>query len=491
MPRIRPDLHPRLRRRSVPTWWRDAKFGIFIHWTPASVPAFAPVDSEIGPLMAAGRPDALAHSPYTEWYENSLRFPDSPVARWHRSHYGNRPYADFVDDWESALESWDPQDWAARFAAAGARYVVLVSKHHDGWCLWPTEVPNPRRPGWHCRRDVVGELGEAVRAEGMRYGLYYSGGLDWTFDERPLSTFADMMASVPGGDYPAYAEAHVGELVRRYRPDVLWNDIVWPGGLGHLRRVLHRYYEAVPDGVINDRWMPTNAAWRVLDTRVGRQVADWGAARSARTEKGIVPPRPPHFDVRTPEYTVFDTIRREPWECVRGIDHSFGYNRTSTDQHHLGRAELLTLLADIASKGGNLLLNVGPRGEDAQIPELQRQRLDWLAEWRAGNGEGLADTRPWIRWGGDLPEGGQVRFVARGRDVIAACTPDGEGLLAESVTIPGVRTTATTRVGRADGSERAWRVMDGMVVVDLPTEDRQGVLITLGDVVAMEDRGSA
>src|SRR5215510_12618262 len=152
-----------LRRRAVPAWWRDAKLGIFIHWTPASVPAFAPVDLEIGALLANGAPDAMAWSPYTEWYENSLRFPNSPAAEHHRSTYGARPYESFAADYEAALDGWRPDEWARAFRAAGARYVVLVSKHHDGYCLWPSRVANPRRPGWCCPRDVVGELAAAVR----------------------------------------------------------------------------------------------------------------------------------------------------------------------------------------------------------------------------------------------------------------------------------------------------------------------------------------
>jgi alpha-L-fucosidase len=208
----------RLRRHRVPAWWSDAKLGIFVHWTPASVPGFAPVDVDIGALVQSGRRDALAFSPYAEWYENSLRFPDSPVARHHREAYSDRPYTQFAADWQAGLEEWDPQAWAARFAATGARYVVFVTKHMDGYCLWPTGVRNPRRAGWNCSRDVVGELGEAVRGAGMRFGLYYSGGLDSTFNDRPIGSVSDMLDAIPRGDYPAYAEAQVRELIARYRP---------------------------------------------------------------------------------------------------------------------------------------------------------------------------------------------------------------------------------------------------------------------------------
>ena len=139
-----------LRAHRVPAWWLDAKLGIFVHWTPASVPAFAPVDVDITELVQSGRRDALGWSPYAEWYENSLKFPGSPAAQHHREVYGNRPYTEFAADWEAGLEQWDPHAWAARFAATGARYVVFVTKHMDGYCMWPTGVANPHRPGWNC-----------------------------------------------------------------------------------------------------------------------------------------------------------------------------------------------------------------------------------------------------------------------------------------------------------------------------------------------------
>ncbi|HTO00809.1 MAG TPA: alpha-L-fucosidase, partial [Microthrixaceae bacterium] len=190
----RRELASQLRRHRVPTWWSDAKLGIFIHWTPASVAGWAPRDTEVSELFSSGDSDALSEMPYTEWYQNSLKFPDSSVSRYHREAYGSVPYSTFAEHFETGLENWDPAEWAARFRSSGARYVVLVSKHHDGYCLWPSSVPNPHRPGWFSKRDIVGELAEAVRAEGLRFGLYYSGGLDWTFDDRPIGTVADAVA---------------------------------------------------------------------------------------------------------------------------------------------------------------------------------------------------------------------------------------------------------------------------------------------------------
>ena len=87
--------------------------------------------------------------------------------------------------------------------------MVLVAKHHDGYCLWPTDVVNPNRAGFHSNRDVVGEMADAVRKHKMRFGVYYSGGLDWTFNEHPIGSFSDLLAAQPGEGYAAYAEAQV------------------------------------------------------------------------------------------------------------------------------------------------------------------------------------------------------------------------------------------------------------------------------------------
>jgi alpha-L-fucosidase len=399
-----------VRAHEVPRWWRDAKLGIFVHWTPASVPGFAPTTAEIGDLLASRDPEAMAHSPYTEWYENSIRFPGSSAAEHHEQVHGDAPYRDFARTWESALATWDPDDWAARFAATGARYVVLVTKHHDGYCLWPSDVTNPQVPGFQSARDVVGELADAVRAHDMRFGIYYSGGLDWTFNDHAIGTFADLLAAQPRGDYPAYAAAHVRELVARYHPSVLWNDISWPESASRLATLLGDYYAAVPEGVINDRFMCWSPTWALGKTRLAHGLIDRIVARNARNDKGLVPPKPKFYDVRTPEYTTFDDVQRTPWECVRGMDHSFGYNRMSTEADFITRADLLWSFVDIVAKGGNLLLNVGPRGEDATIPDEQLRRLEWLGELTGEHGDALFGTQP-------VPTGSEGEAGANDGDV--------------------------------------------------------------------------
>ena len=470
-----------LRRHRVPSWWSDAKLGIFVHWTPASVPAFAPVDADIGELLQSSRSDALAWSPYAEWYENSLRFPDSPAAQHHREVYGTRPYAQFAADWEAALEQWDPHAWAARFAATGARYVVFVAKHSDGYCLWPTAVANPQRPGWHCRRDVVGEMAEAVRAAGMRFGLYYCGGFDWTFNTRPIGSMADVLAAIPRGNYPAYAEAQVRELISRYQPSVLWNDVAWPAPARQLWPLLEWYYQQVPDGIVNDRWVPWHPLLGATRFALVRRAIDALSRRQAKRDGGLVPPLPPHFDYRTPEYVTFQDVPQHPWECVRGMDKSFGYNACSRPEHFIAHDELLWLLTDIVAKGGNLLLNVGPRGVDASIPDEQLTRLDWLAQWVGPNRDALFGTRPWMYPGSTTAEGNSVRYTAR-EETVFAILANASG----SATLTEVRSTATTRVMTMGGESLSWRDIGHGLVIDLPQSDSgpEPVVIALHHVRA-------
>ncbi|MGW1842039.1 alpha-L-fucosidase [Streptomyces sp. NPDC001966] len=364
------------------SWWSRAGLGIFVHWTPASVPGWAPPYVPADELPLAARRAPLGWTPYAEWYENALRFPGSPVAAHHRATYGSRPYAAFGGDFNDALANWDPTAWARDFRAAGARYAVLVAKHHDGFCLWPSEVANPHRAGWRTARDAVGEFAEAVRAEGLRFGVHYSGGLDRTFDDRPIRTGADTVAAVPRGSYPAYAGAQLRELIRRYRPDILWNDIAWPGSPTDVRRLIEYYRFAVPHGVVNDRLRPRAPLWRTLSIPGAKALYDGRQRRTAARGEGPVPHRPPYHDFRTPR-----SARRtgpDPYAITRGIGHGLGYNRNSPPEAYLGRETLESLVRETAAGGGNLLLGVGPRGEDAKVPAAQRLRLDWLAELTRG-----------------------------------------------------------------------------------------------------------
>ena len=471
-----------LRTHAVPDWYHDAKLGIFIHWSVSSVPAFAPR----GDLMDVFTGGGQAASPYAEWYWNSLKLEGSAVQRHHREVYGDRPYPSFAADFRDGLAQWHPEDWAQRFREAGARYVVLVTKHHDGFCLWPSEVahPNASWKNWNTGRDVVGELASSVRAEGMRFGVYYSGGLDWTFEPRPVRTLVEVLTRVPGGAYPDYAAAQVRELIERVSPDVLWNDISWPEGLERLCSLVADYYHAVPEGVINDRWTHRTALLWLLRFPPVRMLADALLTRQIRKQGGFLGAPPPAlYDYRTPEYASFPEIQRGKWECVRGMDKSFGFNRNSRPEDFLTHEDLLHSFVDIVSKNGNLLLNVGPRGEDAQIPEIQLERLRWLGAFLEVNGDAIYGTRPWRRAEGTTREGIEVRFTERAGALYATLLGTPSSRSVTFVDVPVAEPAFVRQLG-SDSPPRVRREGDGDLRVEIPGAwaDRPAHAFRLGPV---------
>lgn len=361
--------------RACPDWYAKPQLGIFIHWGIFAVPAYAPGGTSIAELFKTDYDNAMAISPYAEWYWNAMRVPGSPTAERHARVHGGRPYESFREEFEAAAEAFDANAWADHFAASGAGYVVIVTKHHDGFCLWPTEVENPHKPGWRSRRDFVGELAAAVRARGMRFGLYYSGGLDWTFHHLPISDFGDMLACVPtSDDYRRYAAAQVRELIDRYKPSVLWNDIAWPSDTDQPALFVD-YYAAVPDGVINDRWLGTSSLFESLRDPVAR--AGFNAmvkARIAEAGGELDNPPPPHCDFRTVEYSTGEHMGEKKWEACRGLGLAFGYNQDERTEDYMTGAALIDLYRNLTARGGNLLINVGPMA-DATIPDVQKQPL--------------------------------------------------------------------------------------------------------------------
>lgn len=369
-----------LKTHESAAWFNNAKLGIFVHWGLYSVPAYAPTKGSIRDIMDNDRKDWFKNNAYAEWYLNTMRIKGSPTYEYHLRNYGeDYDYYWFSKDFNMALKSWSPEKMAEIFSKAGARYVVLTTKHHDGYTLWPSRVHNNNMPE-DCEavsRDIVGELSDAVRDKGMKMGLYYSGGLDWTFIRRPILGIAELSQNTPrSAEYAAVADAHIRELTEKYKPSVLWNDIYYPKE-GDLFNILSDYYNLVPEGVINNRWAV-----------------------------------PGLYDFTTPEYREYDRIMEEKWESCRGLGYSFGYNQYEDDTHTLSSAELIHLLIDVVSKNGNLLINVGPK-PDGSIPEIQMLRLDDLGDWMTVNGDAIYDTEPWEVYGGTSESGKRIRFTRK------------------------------------------------------------------------------
>ncbi len=371
--------------RPTPAWFSGAGLGIFIHWGAYSVPAWA---EPIGELGTIEKGYWFAHNPYAEWYYNTIRIDGSPAKAHQQEVYGGAPYDDFLDQWQA--EAFDPGEMTALFRRAGAGYVVPTTKHHDGITLWDAPGTNGRNTVHRGpKRDLVEELAAATRANGMRFGVYYSTGLDWHAAPTPPITGEGEDFHKPNDEaYARFAYAHVVDLIDKYRPDVLWGDISYPSagypdGPFSLANAFEKFYATAPEGVVNDRFGGTHWDFRTSEYQQGRENEGGGM-----------------------------------WEACRGIGYSFGYNQVEDAAQYMDSRDALKELGDIVSRGGNLLLDVGPKA-DGTIPELQRRCLEGMADWMAVNGDAVhgvtpvdpavaaGSDEPWVRW----TEGGGHRYA--------------------------------------------------------------------------------
>ena len=404
-----------IRKHQVPDWFHDAKFGIFIHWSLSSVPAFAATgQGDLSDIQEKQGPGAqFANNPYAEWYLNSLRLEGTPTQKYHRKMYGDDfLYDDFVPMFNKEIKKWDPKEWADTFKKAGAKYVVLVTKHHDGFLLWPSKYPNPNKKDYHATRDVVGELTKAVKDKGLKMGFYYSGALDWSFNENPIISIVSLLDNGPTDpEYAEYVDNHWRELIDKYEPIILWNDIGYPPK-GKLYELFAYFYNRFPDGVVNDRWMRIpKFARTILKFKPITLLVEW-IVKKMTSKEGAAMPEPKFCDFQTPEYARFNETREKKWETTRGIGHSFGYNQFEPEDQYLTLEELIHMFVDVVSKNGNLLLNVGPM-TDGRIPEIQKKLILDFGQWLEVNGEAIYGTRPWIRAEGKALNDVGVRYTQK------------------------------------------------------------------------------
>ena len=372
---VRPEDYRRF-ERPIPQWYADAKLGIFVHWGPYSVPAWAEPIGELGTIEMGYW---FQHNPYAEWYYNTIRVPGSPAAEHQREEFDGAPYDDFIDAWQP--DDFDPAEFMALVKSTGARYFIPTTKHHDGVTLWDapgTGDRNTVRRG--PKRDLVKDFADAARAEDIRFGVYYSGGLDWHYSDLPPIVGDELISTRPTDlGYATYAYKQVEDLIKRYSPDVLWGDIEWPDagkplGPVSMANLFDKFYAAAPDGVSNDRWGTT------------------------------------HWDFRTSEYQNGLSVEGTGgWENCRGIGYSFGHNRLEDESHMLSGPDAVKHFVDVVSRGGNLLLNVGLTARGT-VPDLQRKTLEHLGAWNDVNGSAVFGSttleasiaapqdEPWVRW---------------------------------------------------------------------------------------------
>jgi alpha-L-fucosidase len=320
--------------------------------------------------------------------------------------------------------------------------VVLTSKHHDGFTLWPSATPNPSLAPdrQHASRDIVGELAAAVRKQDLRMGLYYSGGYDWTFVPGPIRVAADYKSVKPQTPaYGSYVDAQMRELIARYHPALLWNDIDYPKS-GHPLEIMADYYNAVPDGVIDDRF-------------------------------GVA-----HSDFKSPEYETLDKISPLKWEECRGLGRSFGFNRAEGEAETIASRDLIYLLVDIVSKNGNLLLDVGPEA-DGTIPPVQLSRLQALGSWLHLNGEAIYGSTPWTRASGTTTDGTEIRFTRKDSVIYAILLGQPKSSSITITSFSPKHRAKITLLGQAE--PLAWSIRGSSTIVSLPAKLTGGHAFTL------------
>ncbi|MGA2136328.1 MAG: alpha-L-fucosidase [Bryobacteraceae bacterium] len=380
-----------LRQHKVPTWFEDAKFGIFIHWGVFSVPAyhewyvaFISPKSGFGFLFGGPPFNATRGSLPEDLYKSRIV---EDAVKYHIANWGaDFPYDNFIPMFKA--EKFDPAAWADLFREAGARYVVLTAKHGDEFALWPTKFTHRNAGEMGPHRDLAGDLASAVRKQGLKMGFYHN------------TTYTFWDSRYPGRDWVEYMNNSIQELVDRYHPSILWGDVTegpvrtWdsktlPADYWNSKQVLAYYYNHSEDPaevVANDRWG--------LDTD-GKMVGDY----------------------KTPERTQVSHVMKDKWEECDSLDPtSWGYNRRLPDGEYMTPKQVIDYLVDIVSKNGNLLLNIGPRA-DGTIPEIMQNTLREVGEWLRVNGEAIYGSHYWEPY-----HDGDVHFTRKG-DALYAISP--------------------------------------------------------------------
>ncbi|MFI5193970.1 MAG: alpha-L-fucosidase [Chitinophagales bacterium] len=350
-----------LSKYQTPDWFRDAKFGIFIHWGVYSVPAFG-----------------------SEWYPRNMYDTASDEFKHHVATYGTQDkfgYKDFIPMFKA--EKFDPVQWVTLFKKSGARYVVPVAEHHDGFAMYNTALSQWNAFNMGPKRDIIGELSKEIRKQGLIFGLSSHRIEHWFFFNHGREFKSDVLDPKYADFYgPARQENETmtpefmndwllrsTELVNKYQPQLFWFDWwIQQPALEPYRKSFASYYYNMglqwnKGVVINykyDRSFPDGVA--VLDLERGK----------------------------------LDSVRQLPWQTDDALGNiSWGYIKNNTFK---SARYVVTNLIDIVSKNGNLLLNIGPRS-DGRITDEETQVLLGTGEWLDVNGDAIYGTRPWKLYG--------------------------------------------------------------------------------------------
>lgn len=387
-----------------PQWFSDAKFGIFIHWGCYAVPAYS-----------------------SEWYPRNMYIKDSQEYKHHIATYGPHTqfgYKDFIPMFKA--EKFDADEWIRLFKEAGAKYVVPVAEHHDGFAMYDSNH-NP----WNAvkmgpKKDIIGLLKKAAEKEGLIFGLsshrlenawFYNGGMEFPSDvqDTTITLYGRRAANEVYSDEVCMDFlAHTHELIDKYQPQLIWFDWSVNKIPTYFNKFMAYYYNCA---------------------------LDWGKEVVVNTKHGY----PTNIQVGDVERGKLDVMRKYPWQTDTSIGkHSWCY---VDNEENKTPEQIVHDLVDIVSKNGNLLLNIGPRA-DGTITEEQKSVLLTIGNWLNVNGEAIYGTRCWVRSG----EGGvkgtagsfsdneatqytcqDIRFTSKGNDIYAIILNWGDSVLIKSL----------------------------------------------------------
>lgn len=441
-----------LDQHDVPDWYRDGKLGIFLHWGAYSV---------TGKL---------------EWYVQFLLRGDEDIVEFHEENYGavdEYPYRDFLRETDEARNptitenftaaEWDPDHWASFFDDAGARYVVLSAEHCDGIPLWD---PEAKSHNWNTvtmgpERDLVADLGDAVRERGLNWGVSEHSMLNWYEPEVAPFELYGHPAYEPDGPQATYVRewrAKIYELLAHSKPDLLWLDGDWTASAETwgTKEIVADYYNAA-----NEEW-DTDV---LVNDRLGQPYPhDQGKGDYMTLETTLAHYEPP------------EEIFAETYEAVGNLNpNSWGYDREATPETVPDAEELVHQLVGTVSTNGNFLIGLGPKA-DGVIPDVQKEPVLGMGRWLETNGEAIYGTYHWVK-AIDEVSSVEVRYTAKDNAVYAiALEWPGETLrldVPEYVDMePGFKVEI---LGASNGDHYLdWHVEGEELVVDMPDDRPRG-----------------
>ncbi|KAF2790356.1 glycoside hydrolase family 29 protein [Melanomma pulvis-pyrius CBS 109.77] len=437
-----------LARHESPAWFDAAKFGIFIHWGPYSVPSWG---------------NSTPYESYAEWFW------------WYGTHSaadksGFRDYRlrTFGPDWnyddtfpDFTAARYNPQEWVDLIADAGAKYFVITTKHHDGFALFDAgKTTNRTALHYGPQRDIVKDLFDAAKEfqPELKRGTYFSlpewfnpswGKYGFSQYNRPDST------THPG----IIARNPFTNLTEPYTGHIEVEDFIQDVMVPQMDILAYEYDSDVMwcDAGASNGTADFAARWFEHARSQGRDVTINSRCGTAEAN-----------DFDTPEYATFATAQRRKWESNRGMDpFSYGFNRATPDSEYMNATTLITTLVDMVSKNGNLLLNIGPKA-DGTIPQVEIDNLREAGKWIKSNEEAIFNTTYWFRKAEDRTDGSNVRFTQTNEAFyILSLERPMDGRLVVEAPIPILKGDTVSLVGHNASESLKWEVQEEVLTIQV------------------------